>query len=294
MSIPETQLQTWANRGAIETAQRTHESIRYALNTYSGWSSGVTFDTYLQGSYRNSTNIRGDSDVDIVTELTSVYYSNLTEEEKSQLNWQPAEYTWSNFRSEVIAALCNFYGSQNVDTSGSKSIKVLPASVRLKADVVVAARYMFYENQKSRAEGMTFFTQPGWQQIVNYPMLHYDNGASKNSDYLTGNGYKPTIRIYKNSRNRVIENNPHLQKQFPSYFIECLLYNVPNEYFKGSYQDKFVNTLNWLNEKLYGSESDEFVCQNGMFYLFGNSIVQWKINYAQEYISKLIELWNNW
>ena len=34
-------------------------------------------DIYLQGSYANATNIRGDSDVDLVTELQSVWQRDL-------------------------------------------------------------------------------------------------------------------------------------------------------------------------------------------------------------------------
>lgn len=294
MTIPESQLQTWANIGATVTSQQTHESIRNALNSYKGWTSGVTFETYLQGSYRNSTNIRGDSDVDLVVELTSVYYSNLTEEEKVKLNWETASYKWSDFRSQVIDALNFYYGSAFIDTTGSKSVKVLPNSGRLKADVVVSANYKYYENSRVRAEGITLFTQPGWEQIVNYPKLHFENGSSKNSDYRTAGSYKEVVRIYKNSRNRIIEANPSLQKHFPSYFIECLLYNVPDVNFRGSYQTKFINTINWLNDNIYGDQSDKFECQNGMFYLFGNSTVQWNKVYGKEFVSKLIELWNNW
>ena len=33
----------------------------------------MTYVSYLQGSYRNDTNIRGDSDVDLVLELNSVF-----------------------------------------------------------------------------------------------------------------------------------------------------------------------------------------------------------------------------
>lgn len=179
MAISESQFQTWSNQGATVSAQKTHESIRNSLATYP-WSSGITYETYLQGSYRNSTNIRGDSDVDLVVELTSVFYSNLTNIEKSQLEITPTAYGWSEFRKEVITALSNYYGSQYVDTSGSKSIKLLPNSGRIKADVVVAVKYKHYENMSLTAEGIAFWKLPGWHQIYNFPKLHYDNGASKN------------------------------------------------------------------------------------------------------------------
>ena len=58
-----------------------------------------------------------------------------------------------------------------------------------------------------------------------------------------------TIRIFKNSRNRIIVSNQYLENSIPSYFIECLLYNVPNNCFNGSYQDVFSKTVNCLDKK---------------------------------------------
>jgi len=34
----------------------------------------------------------------------------------------------------------------------------------------------------------------------------------------------------------------------PSYFLEGLLYNVPNDRFKSSYEDCIVNGINWIFE----------------------------------------------
>jgi len=91
MAIPETQLTTWANQGAITTAKTTADSVKNALN-YNGWPSGVDFEVYLQGSYKNDTNIRGNSDVDVVAQLNSTFYSNLSEDQKRTLGLTPATY----------------------------------------------------------------------------------------------------------------------------------------------------------------------------------------------------------
>lgn len=290
MTISETQLETWSNQGATVSAQNTHHSIRSALERHQ-WSANVSYTSYLQGSYRNSTNIRSDSDVDLVVELTSTFFSNLTAEEKMKLGLVPAEYSWSDFRQDVITALSQYYGSRYVDTSGSKSIKLLPNSGRIKADVVVAATYRHYEKMQLVAEGMTFWTVPGGQQIYNFPKRHYDNGASKNSAQQTRGWYKPTVRIFKNARSR-INTGLLLPKSFPSYFIECLLYNIPSNKFGVSYQSTFTNSLNWLSNELNHGNWQSFVCQNEMNYLFGNSSVQWDINDARDYVGKLIALWN--
>jgi len=296
MSIPESQLQTWSNQGAIVSAQNTHTSIRNAINVYQKWPTEITYNAYLQGSYINATNIYSNSDVDLIVEMTFSFYSNLTHEEKVSLKLVPATCEWKEFRSHVIAALIEYYGSNLIDTSGSKSVKVIPDSGRLKADVVIAATYRHYENLSVRSEGITLWKLPNMSdQIINYPKLHINNGANKNSDRRTAGRYKPTIRIFKNAREKIYLNKPQLKNKFPSYFIEGLLYNVPDEkYNSGSIQEQFVDILNWLHCEIYSERVNNLICQNEMHYLFGNSTVNWNILDAREYIAELIELWNNW
>ena len=62
----------------------TYTSIKAALDAHT-WPDGMKYEPYLQGSYANFTNIRGNSDVDIVVELISVAYSDLTEAQKNAL-----------------------------------------------------------------------------------------------------------------------------------------------------------------------------------------------------------------
>lgn len=288
MSISETQLNAWANQGAIVTAQATHESIRYALKQYN-WGNNK-YDDYLQGSYRNHTNIYGGSDVDLVVELTSVFYNNLSDAQKRLLQLTSADYSWTSFRQDVINALINYYGAQYVDTTGSKSIKLLPSGGRLKADVVVAATYRKYADTKLVAEGITLWDQKNNQQIINYPKKHYDNGAVKNTN--TNQWFKPTIRIFKNARERLYSGTPLLRDKFPSYFIECLLYNAPNSKFGNSYQDTFCNLVNWLQTEL-AANPQKFTCQNEMSSLFGTDAVQWNLDNAKLFVAELISLWND-
>jgi len=110
MGIPESQLETWANQGATTTAKATADSVKNALNSYSDWPSGIDYEVYLQGSYKNDTNIRGDSDVDVVAQLNSTFYSNLLEEQKRTLGLTPATYALSEFRADVLNILKNYYG----------------------------------------------------------------------------------------------------------------------------------------------------------------------------------------
>jgi len=293
MPIPSTQLETWANQGAITTAQATHTSVRSALANHE-WPSQVKYDDYLQGSYRNHTNIRGDSDVDLVVELTSAFWSNLSAEDKEQLGITPVDYSWTDFRREIIRVLTNYYGASLIDTSGSKSIKVLALSGRLPCDVVVAGQYRYYENLRIRATGIIFWTDPGDQRIVNYPKVHFDNGTSKNSSSRTKGWFKQTVRIIKNARNRIEATKPSVSGLFPSYFIECLLHNVPDDRYGGGHIRNFEDVLVWLNDTVHSDQASSFISQSGMEYLFGSSITQWSLANCRTLISELVQLWNEW
>lgn len=288
--ISELQLETWSHQGGVDGAQNTHNAIRTALEQYT-WQDSVKYDNYLQGSYRNFTNIYGNSDVDLTVELTTVFYHNfLTEAQKSALMFASATYRLDNFREDVISALRNYFGSQYVETSGGKSIKILPNGNRLKGDVVVAATYRHYDGTKLIAEGITFWDTKTGEQIINYPKLHFENGATKHANTLKW--YKPTVRIYKNARERIYKNKPLLAGKFPSYFIECLMYNVPDEKYGQSYQSTFCNAVNWLDEALK-TDPSQFVCQNRMFYLFGSNSTQWNVSDAKTFVYELTLLWNS-
>ena len=69
LSISDAQFETWSHPGAQTTAAATGQAVRDALNGPASLVRGRDKAIYLQGSYKNSTNIRGDSDVDVVVQL---------------------------------------------------------------------------------------------------------------------------------------------------------------------------------------------------------------------------------
>jgi len=283
MAIPESKLEIWSHRGAIVTAKATADSIKNALINYDNWLDSIEFGVYLQGSYRNNTNIRGDMDVDVIAQLNSSFYSNLSEEKKRYLGLSTVSYGWNDFRYDVLRALKDYYGSLTI-TEGNKSIKLKANNGRLPADVVVCTQYRRYRSLNSYdfVKGMTFWTRNEGRQVINYPKHHYENGVTKHQ--YTNNWYKPSVRMFKNIRSHISEDLA------PSYFLECLLYNVPNGKFGSSYQDTFYNIINWLNN----NNLEEFICQNEQLKLFGPTPEQWFVYRAKEFIKELISLWNNW
>jgi len=70
MTIPESQLGTWSHQGATTASRLTYTSLVNCLEQYD-FPENIKYTHYLQGSYRNSTNIFGNSDVSVVIELES-------------------------------------------------------------------------------------------------------------------------------------------------------------------------------------------------------------------------------
>lgn len=304
MAISESQLETWSNQGATVTAKNTHESIRTALKSDTSplkdRISNGSVEIYLQGSYKNDTNIRGDSDVDIIVELNTTFGHNAHELPSSQkqlhdLAYDNASYDWRNLRSDVIAALTKYYGANYVDQSGNKSIKLLPNNGRLRADIVPAIKFRkyahFYGTDNFSSErGIKFYHRTTNQPIINYPHHHFNNGKDKNSENRTNGWYKPVVRIIKNARSYLIDKNILAKETAPSYFLQSLIFNVPDHHFGDSYNNTTFNVLKYLWE----NPIDNFVCQNNLHSLFGDTSEQWNTSDAVLTIQKLVELWDNW
>jgi predicted nucleotidyltransferase len=288
MPIPESQLETWSHQGAVTTAKQTHESVRAALRAYN-WPGRVDCEVYLQGSYKNDTNIRGDSDVDIVVQLNSAFGSNLSEDWKRHFGFTSATYGWEEFRSDTLKALRDRYGYSEV-SEGKKALKLTTSY--LPADVVVCLQYRKYpdrpRSEDDFVEGMTFWVPSENRWVINYPKLHYENGVRKNQD--TNERYKPTVRMFKNARTYLIERKVIPVDLAPSYFLECLLYNVPNDKFGSDFQSTFCNVINWLLK----ADFSQFVCQNEELHLFGNTPEQWSEDKARRFLQAMVKLWEDW
>ena len=72
MTVSSTQPRSWTTPGARGVAACTHASVQAALHG-SRHLAGLDYEVFLQGSHANDTNIRGDSDVDIVVMLKTTF-----------------------------------------------------------------------------------------------------------------------------------------------------------------------------------------------------------------------------
>ena len=103
-----------------------------------------------------------------------------------------------------------YYGSAAV-SEGNKSLKVESGTSRLPSDVVPCLEHRKYSyvrsaSQQSYVKGIVFYAQRENRRVVNFPKVHYDNGARKNNDANTRGTYKPTVRMFKNARSRLVND----------------------------------------------------------------------------------------
>ena len=273
--------------GHAKGSQDTYASVNVALQSYDWPAEMGKPEVYLQGSYPNHTNIYGDSDVDVVAETSSVFYHNVPDDQRTQYGLSEratGAYGWREYKAEVLAALRGYYG-HNIVTPDNKCIKIAGDNNRLNADVVPCVRYRKYYTDGSHVKGITFWTRDNNVQVVNFPKIHLSKGSEKNSG--CDQHYKPNIRVLKNARNRA-------ENEFPSYFLECLLYNVPNPKFTSSFSDTFFEILKYLNDAKKDGSMSGWYCQNRQQKMFGRRKHQISINDAHELVADLIDLWNDW
>jgi hypothetical protein len=290
MAIPESQLDTWSHQGSITNSANTGNSVKNALETYTGFPESISFNVYLQGSYKNDTNVYGESDVDVVVELTSSFQSNLTQEQKTSLGFTQADYGFSDFRNDVDTCLRAYYGANNVSL-GNKVIKINPTTNRLPADVLVCSQYRLYYgtfNANNHHKGVVFTTRNTYQKIINFPKKHSDNATAKHQ--ATNQWFKPTVRIFKNIRNHLVNNYGFQKSIAPSYFIECMLANIPHNQFGTNFQTTIINCHNYLTN----NSKDGFMCLNGIRPLWGNTTENWTQADADTFLEQIAQLWNNW
>lgn len=296
MAIPESQLETWARQGSIDQSKDTYATVRRCLMAHDTAFASKQFEVFLQGSYGNDTNIYSESDVDVVIRLDSTYHydaRNLTAGDLAAFNarFSPATYSYSEFKLDVLSALQKSF--ESAVTVGKKAITIAPAGNRRKLDVLVATQFRNYGNfaqfpQEQFEEGICFWTSGG-ERIVNYPRQHSENCTRKHQ--ATSSWFKPTVRILKNMRQCMVKNGKIPPSLAPSYFLEGLLYNVPNSLFNGSYESMMAAAFDWALE----ADPSQFICANEQYYLLRDvPHVCWPGADCVRFLSAAKDFWNGW
>jgi hypothetical protein len=222
---------------------------------------------FAQGSYRNNTNVRKDSDVDIGILCKHTIFFDLPEgTTRETFGIGPATYHYGQFKNEVEEALVAYFGRAAV-TRGNKAFDVHETTYHVEADVAAFFEHRRYRANGTYLEGVELRTDKESNRVINWPEQHYTNGCQKNTD--TGTRFKSIVRVLKALSCQMTEQGVPAG-DIPGFLIECLVWNVPN--------DRFQNIAYTVNVKaaiafLYeNTKTDEFCREWGevseLMYLF--------------------------
>lgn len=186
---------------------------------------------FAQGSYRNKTNVRKDSDVDIGIRCGSMFLNDYPEGATHEtFGFSASDYRYEQFKNEVEEALVNYFGRSAVKR-GNKAFDVHETSYHIEADVAAFFTHHRYSKDGSFHEGVALLTDRENHRIINWPEQHYENGCAKNVQ--TGTRFKSIVRVLKALSSEMADGGVKAG-DLPGFLIECLVWNVPDDYFQNS------------------------------------------------------------
>lgn len=264
---------------------RAERMIRDAVKRHAPFA-GTAIEVYAKGSYANNTNVRNDSDVDIVVECHDcMYYDYAPGVTPGTATAGAYAGPWAPdaWRRAVTTAIVDCFGSSDVDTSGSVALVVAAkAGSRPSADVVPSYHYReYWAGDRSRWDDGSAVYKADGGRIINWPQQQLDNGRAKNN--ATGKRYKNYARALKNAENYLAEHETITAK--PSYLMECLAWNVPDATLKtGDLDAGFRATLAWLWNHLTDDYTyEDWEEPNKLKYLFWSG-QKWTLDDAKQVV----------
>lgn len=221
-----------ASDGEQDRQARAERMVKAAVN---GWQGLVdtTVNFIVKGSYANNTNVKSDSDVDIAAIYRGMHYFNdaalLPQHKIIRVPISVKHYPGLQFRQHIEQAAIRHFGAAACDVTGNTAVTVAENGGRVSADLVPSFlhhTYYYDANGNIRShEGTITFRKDG-STVINYPNQQLNNGVAKN--IATGYRYKQLVRILKRLENELVATGKI--KELPSYFMECLVHAVPNDW----------------------------------------------------------------
>jgi hypothetical protein len=104
----------------------------------------------------------------------------------------------------------------------------------------------------------------------------------------TNQYFKKTVRIFKNMRNRMIDEGKLAEGIAPSYYLEGLLWNVPDNLFGFSYWKTVENCINYITY----ADTTQFHCANDLHWLLREGgQVNWSPKNFETFMAALRKFW---
>ncbi|MFH1007859.1 MAG: nucleotidyltransferase [Candidatus Latescibacterota bacterium] len=244
----ETQFRDWAKPPGKTEEERCNNAVSAIRNAIKASDKlrvrGIS--VFAQGSYRNNTNVRKDSDVDIGILCTDTFFYDFSEGANRETSGIiPATYPYGQYKNEVEEALVSYLGRSAVKR-GDKAFDVHETSYHVEADVAAFFEHRRYDTNGTYLEGVELLTDRESSRVINWPEQHYTNGCQKNVD--TGTRFKSIVRVLKALSNEMIKQGVY-GGDIPSTLIECLVWNVLNDRFQNStYTAEVTEVLVFLYE----------------------------------------------
>lgn len=229
------------------------------------------FDVYATGSYRNNTNIRLGSDIDVAIVLADAFFGDYSagNPTREMLGFIDAAYGLNDFRDDVHRALLAKFGAKGI-APGDKTFNVHENSYRLDADATVFLEHRRYGGSRNPDGTWQFHrgvetrsrSQPD-RRIINWHEQHYSEGVARNA--ATRRRFKRITRILKRLRDDMsassVASVAAAAKPIPSFLVECLVFNAPDTCFNredGSYYEDTKAVIGWLWNATKAADA----CQN--------------------------------
>ena len=283
----ESTLRSWASPPA-KTEQERCENVERAIKN--AIAKSPQFNTrnikvFTQGSYRNNTNVRQDSDVDIGILCYDTFFMQLPKGyTRENFGITPATYNYAQFKNEVGQALVDYFGASAV-SRGNKAFDIRENSYHVDADVAPFFEHRRYSTNRTHLSGVELRPDNGNPfKVINWPEQHYANGVSKNN--TTGRRYKAMVRILKKLCNEMTDNGIDAARPIPGFLNECLVWNVPYSNFgNNSYVNDVRNCFAHLfnNTRSY-EKCSEWGEVSELKYLFRGT-QKWTWQQAHSFIS---------
>lgn len=242
----EDRFSSWAQSPSQTETERSENAERAIRNAIKASTKLQARDIKVirQGSYRNRTNVRRDSDVDIGVICYDTFFEDYPQgTTRETYGNTPATYHYAQFKNEVGEALSDYFGSAAV-IRGSKAFDVKENTYHLEADVAPFFEHRRYDASGKYLSGVELQPDNGGR-VINWPEQHYENGNAKND--RTRRSYRSLVRIIKSLRNVMDDDKVVSAGPITSFLSECLTFNVPDsEFAHNSYSDDLRAALVFL------------------------------------------------
>ncbi len=287
----ENTLNFWAKSPSESETERCANAERVVCDALNNDPALVRKDiqVFTQGSYKNNTYIKLDSDVDIGIIFKDTFFADYPEgQTHGDFGNSDSDFTYKEFKNMVGKALVHHFGQDQVKR-GNKAFDIHANSYRVDADVVPVFEHRRYTGRKDSYGNFIYykgveFRPDNGGRIINWPDQIYENSVAKNNS--TSRKYKPIVRLIKNLRGKMDDDGIKVASGVESFLIASMVWNVPNLAFGfNTYTQIVREVLVFLFNKTMKFEyCKEWGEVNDLKYLFRDNVQPWTLSQAHTFI----------